>query len=327
MKSIAKSLNVSVTTISKVLNGHSDISDKTRREVLQRIAEMGYEPNMMAMNLRRSKASLVALILSDISKPYFGRVIEGYESTLNEAGFQTMTFSSMENGERETHFIRQVASMNMAGIIIDPAQDSDCQQTALKQAGIPYVFSNRFLDAENDYYVAADNEKAGYQATSYLLHRKPNAPVFCVNGPCRISPTIMRYAGYRRAMDEHGLEIKAEYIYDDCYGLADAYAVGMKIAQIGKPPFSIFCNTDQFAIGVMRALHDYGYIVPQDVSIISVDDIDTARYLIPSLTTISLPKRRIGEESAKMLIALMSGKTVENPRILLEPELIIRETT
>jgi len=328
MKDIAKSLNVSVTTVSKVINGHKDISEKMRREVLDKIVEMGYVPNIMAANLRRNKASVVALVLSDISKPYFARVIAGYERVFEAAGYQTMTFSSMERGEREQQFIRQIAAMNMAGIVIDPAQDSDPEKTALKQAGIPYVFSNRFLDAASDYYVAADNEMAGYLATRHLLERKPGAPVFCINGPDRISPTTTRYAGYRRALAEAAVSFdEQQSVHNNCFGLEDAYQAGIAIAKRCAPPFSVFCSTDQIAIGILRALHDKALRVPHDVAVIGVDDIETAPYLTPALTTISLPKERIGEKSAEMLIKLIEKQEVDEPRILLKPELVLRETT
>lgn len=327
MKDIAKSLGVSITTVSKVVNGHNDISEKTRKEVMDRIAEMGYVPNMLAMNLRRNRANMVALVLSDLSKPYYGRVIEGYERVLEAAGYQTITFSSMENREREDRFIRRIASMNMAGIIIDPAQNSDPEQTALKNAGIPYVFSNRFPQADSGYYVAADNDLAGYLATCHLLDRKKAAPVFCVNGPSHISPTVTRFRGYRKALDERKMPFRAEYVFENCFGLDEAYEIGRKIARMTRPPFSVFCATDQFAVGIVRALHDEGLRIPEDVGVMGVDDIDMAQYIIPALTTVSLPKARIGEASARMLIDLIEGREVEKPRILLKPELIVREST
>lgn len=328
MKDIANSLDVSITTVSKVINGHTDISDQMRQQVLEKIAEMGYVQNIMAVNLRRNKANVVALLLSDISKPYFAKVIAGYERVLEAAGYQAMTFNSMEQGEREQRLIRQIAAMNMAGIIIDPVQDSDPAQAALKQAGMPYVFSNRFLDATSDYYVAADNETAGYLATRHLLERKPGAAVLCINGPDRISPTTMRYAGFCRALQEaeHSID-EQNQVYNNNFGLRDAFQAGIAIAERFRPPFSIFCSTDQLAIGVLRALHDKGLRVPEEVSVIGVDDIETAAYLTPTLTTISLPKESIGEKSAEMLIRLIEKQEVEEPRILLKPELMIRETT
>ena len=327
MKDIAKSLGVSITTVSKVVNGHNDISEKTRKEVMDKIAEMGYVPNMLAMNLRRNRANMVALVLSDISKPYYSQVIEGYEQVFEAAGFQTITFSSMESCEREERFIRRVASMNMAGIIIDPAQNSDPEQKALKNAGIPYVFSNRYPHAEADHFVAADNDLAGYLATKHLLERKPGRDVFCINGPSHISPTVCRFRGYKKALEEAGLPFRREHVFENCFELDEAYEIGKRIAASTKPPFSVFCATDQFAVGVVRAMHDCGLRIPEDVGVAGVDDIEMAKYMIPALTTVALPKSEIGRRSAEMLLNLIEGRKVKEPRLYLRPELILRESS
>lgn len=327
MKDVAKSLNVSVTTISKVVNGHKDISGKTKDEVWAKINEMGYTPNFLAANLRRNNSNVVALVLSDISKPYFSKVIQGYEEVLNTAGYHMMVFSSMEQSKKEESLLNQIASMNIAGIIIDPAQNSDIEKKTLKGTGIPYVFSNRFLDSEKDFYVAADNEKAGYIATRHLLERKPGKPVYIVNTPDNISPTIDRFKGYCKAMEEANMPILNHCIFSNNFSLEDAYRAGTSIAKEIQGECSVFCSTDQLAIGVMRALLDSGIAVPSQVGVIGVDDIDVSAYLSPALTTVALPKKSIGQKSAEMLIKLIEGQKIDEYQILLDPELIVRATT
>lgn len=327
MKDIARSLNVSITTVSKVINGHHDISEKTRQDVMSKIIEMGYVPNIMAANLRRAHANIVALIFSDATKPYFGQIIEGYESVLEREGYSTITLSSNEHPEREKAFLRSIASLNMAGIIIDPSQNSDKSKEALEQTGLPYVFSSRFLDENDDCYVAADNRQAGYTATAHLLKRKPGRPVFCVNGPNGISVTVMRFQGYCSALAEAGMKAEEKYIFNNCFGLRDAYEIGLRIAKEAEPPFSVFCSTDQMAAGVMRAFYDSGIRVPADAGVIGVDDIDISSYLVPALTTVAIPRKSIGEMSARMLVSLMRGEQVQQPRVLLPVKLIVREST
>ncbi len=327
MKDIASRAHVSVTTVSKVLNGHQDISEKTREHVLKVVEEAGYVPNLMAVNLRCNKGNMVGLVLSDVSKPYFAKVIYGYESTLLAAGYQTLLFNSFEQAERQLQILRQIASMYLAGVIIDPAQHSQGSKSILESMGIPYVFSNRFFERDRDYYVAADNERASYLATNHLISRKPGRPVLCINGPDEISPTTLRYAGYCKALEDAGIAPHPEWVYNDQYGLSDAYATGRKIAESFSPPFSVFCSTDQIAVGVLRALHDAGLSIPEDAGIIGIDDIDMAPYLTPALSTVALPKEQIGEISANLLIELMKGKPVQTPRYLLDPALVIRETT
>lgn len=327
MKDIAKRMNVSVTTVSKVINGHKDISEKTKQEVFRTIEEMGYVQNFMASNLRRTKSNMVALVLSDISTPYFSEVIRAYEKTLSGAGYQILIFGSYENPDKEYDFIRQLSSLQVAGIILDLAKGSEKSIPALQAAGIPYVLSNRYIRKDEGPIVAADNEAAGYMATMHLLERKPGRPVLCVNGPDDISPTRARYNGYRRALQEAGMEPRPEHIFCDYYGLEDSFQACGEIAKRVEPPFSVFCSTDLIAMGILSGLRANGVRVPEDAGVVGVDDIEMAAYLTPALSTIALPKELIGELSAKILIDLMEGREVETPILFPSPKLIQRETT
>ncbi|HBR02180.1 MAG TPA: hypothetical protein DD738_06190 [Ruminiclostridium sp.] len=327
MKDIARRMNMSVTTISKVINGHADISERTKQEVFRTIEEMGYVQNFMASNLRRTKSNMVALVLSDISTPYFSNVIRSYEMTLSEAGYQILIFGSYENAEKEYNFIRQLSSLQVAGIILDLAKGSKNSIPTLQASGIPYVLSNRYINHDEGPIVAADNKMAGYLATKHLLERKPGRPVLCINGPDDISPTWDRYNGYCRALHEAGVELQPDYVFSDYYGLEDSFLACKEITRLMEPPFSIFCNTDLIAMGILSGLRASGLRVPEDVGVIGVDDIEMAAYLTPSLSTIALPKELIGEQSAKILINLMEGLEVENPICFLPPALIQRETT
>ena len=327
MKDIAKRMNISVTTVSKVINNHTDISEKTRQEVFKTIDDMGYVQNFMASNLRRTKSNMVALVLSDISTPFFPPVIRSYENTFSKAGYQILIFGSYENAEKEYNFIRQLSSLNVAGIILDMAKGSKNSIDALQAANIPYVLSNRYIDLEKSPVVAADNEMAGYIATKHLLERKPGRPVICVNGPEGISPTLTRCAGYQRALLEAGMKPNPEHIIPDHYGLEDSFRVCADIARRVEPPFSIFCSTDLIAMGILSGLRANNLRVPEDVGVIGVDDIEMAAYLTPALSTVSLPKELIGEISAQILIDLMERRNVETPVRFLPPTLICRETT
>jgi len=327
LKDIATKLNLSVTTISKVINNHADISEETRQQVLDTIKEIGYVPNFMAANLRRSNGRLVGLVLSDVSQPYFSEVIFGYESTLHQAGYQTLLFNSFEDPTRELSIIRQLATLNIAGVILDIAQGSERSIESLQDLGIPYVLSNRYQDEDEDYYVVADNELAGFLATKHLLERKPDRPVVCLNGPNNISPTTGRFEGYYKAMHESLCKINEAYIYNNLFGLRDAYETGLCAAKEVGIPFSAFCSTDQIAFGFLRGIYESSLRVPQDVGVIGVDGIESASYMMPALSTIELPKQQMGQQSAQMLISLIENKPVLNPRVKMTPVLKIRETT
>jgi LacI family transcriptional regulator len=327
MRDIARHLNVSVTTVTKALHGHSDISDETKKRVHDAAQELGYVLNFMAAHMRRNNGTLIGLVLSDISKPFFSDIIYGYENTLAEAGYYTLLFTSYEDANKEFEHIKQLCSLNIAGIILDLAQGSEKSVPWLRSRGVPFVLTNRYQCAHEDHYVVADNEQAGYLATRHLLRHKTDEPVLCVNGPEGISPTVRRYAGYCRALREAERVVDRKYIFQDNYGLEDAYKAGLVAGRRCKPPFGVFCSTDQLALGFMRGIFECGLRIPEHVEVMGVDDIEEARFLTPALSTISLPKEQIGVQTAEMLIARMEGRQIPNPRILLEPVLQLRETT
>ncbi|MGI6174788.1 MAG: LacI family DNA-binding transcriptional regulator [Christensenellales bacterium] len=244
MRDIARHLNVSVTTVTKALHGHSDISDETKKKVQDAAQELGYVLNFMAAHMRQTNGTLVGLVLSDISKPFFSDMIHGYEHTLTEAGYYTLLFTSYEDAHKEFEHIKQLCSLNIAGIILDLAQGSEKSVQWLRTRGVPFVLTNRYQCAHEDYYVMADNEQVGYLATRHLLRNNTDGPVLCVNGPEGISPTVRRYAGYCRALQEAGRSVDRKYIFQDNYGLEDAYKAGLVAGRRCKPPFGVFCSTD-----------------------------------------------------------------------------------
>lgn len=325
-KDIARKLGLSVTAVSKALNGNADISEARRRQVQECAKEMGYVRNFMASNIRRSSSMMVGLVCSDLSQPYFSSVLLACESVLLGAGYQTLLYSSYEDAQRELLALNQLASLNVAGLIVALAQDTK-SMSFLRDRGIPYVLFTRWHDKEDDHYVVADDYRAGYIATRCLLEQLPGRPVLCVNGPDNISPTRMRYEGYLAAMKEQRMEVEPGYVFNNARMPEDGYRAGIEAGRRIEPPFSTFCSTDFIATGFLRGIFDQGLRIPQDVSLISVDDIAEAQYMVPALSTVVLPKEQIGAMSAGMLLKLIAGGPVEEPHMTLEPRLILRETT
>ena len=157
LKDIAEKLQVSVTTISKAINNHPDISRGRRKQISELIEKMGYVPNTMARTLRSKKSKFVGLIISDNSNPYYARVVKGVEETLSLQGYHTIIFSNDEDPEKEIRFISELRSIKVAGIIITPALGNTETVDMLKKFNIPYVLAHRYLNKENDNYIIADD--------------------------------------------------------------------------------------------------------------------------------------------------------------------------
>jgi len=326
-KDIAHKLKLSVTAVSKALNNDSDISEARKQQVRECANEIGYVRNFMASNIRRSSSMMVGLVCSDLSQPYFSSVLFACENVLLGAGYQPLLFSSYEDAQRELNILNQLSSLNVAGMIVALAQNSTKSIQLLRRQNIPYVLFTRWHEKESDHYVVANDYMAGYIATRCLLEQLPSHPVLCINGPDNISPTRMRYEGYLAAMKEQDIAVAPGWVFNNLRMPEDGYRVGIEAGRRIKPPFTAFCSTDFIASGFLRGVFDQGLYVPQDVSIISVDDIIEARYMTPALSTVVLPKEQIGAMSAGMLLKLIACGSVEEPHLSLEPKLVLRETT
>ena len=333
LKDIAEKLQVSVTTISKAINNHPDISRGRRKQISELIEKMGYVPNTMARTLRSKKSKFVGLIISDNSNPYYARVVKGVEETLSLQGYHTIIFSNDEDPEKEIRFISELRSIKVAGIIITPALGNTETVDMLKKFNIPYVLAHRYLNKENDNYIIADDIQAGYIATKYLLSKRHDRVLF-INGDPHISAARDRYEGFKLAIEESNIEFNEKLTYRSGIMQEDGYYTMKDIIKDFIPPYSVLCFSDYVATGAMKALSEYGISMPEKVAIMGIDDIEMFSYMHPGLTTVHIPKKELGIKSAELLIEIMKAKDnsydnneiIEEQHIILAPKLIIRES-
>jgi len=326
LKDIAEKLNVSVTTISKALNNHPDISETRRKEILEMVEKLNYVPNTMAKSLRNRKTNFIGLIVSDNANPYYARVIRGVEEVLSVQGYHTLIFNNNEDPEKEMLFLQELRSINVAGVIITPALGNQKSTELLKKFQIPYVLANRYIDRNKDNYVIVNDLQAGYMATRYLLENRYKNVLF-INGNEHISAARDRYEGYIAAMEEKGVQISPDWIYNNGITQEDGYNFTKKIIKTHKPPFSLLCFSDYVATGAMKALNESGVSMPKEVAVMGIDDIDMFSFMHPGLTTVHVPKKDLGLKSAEMLLNLIKEPDkIKERQIVLEPRLVVRDS-
>jgi LacI family transcriptional regulator len=334
LKDIADEIGVSVTTISKVINNHPDISPERREQIQKLLEEKNYVPNMAASNLRTRKSKFVGIITTDSANPYYASQIKGIEEILTAEKYQPVIFNSNEDMDTEKEFIKNLISMNAAGVIITPAQGSRKNLAVLKQYKIPYVIANRDVASNEDNYVVVNDEKIGYSAAKYLLEKKPGVKVAYLTAPYPAPIALKRRFGYTRALKEHGLRYDENDVYGNIITADDAYNTAQKIMLRTTPPLSILCFSDNIAIGVLKYLNKYNIKIPQDIALMGIDDIEYSNFTYPELTTVSIPKKEIGIKSAVMLLELIKEKetgikneTKTNRQIILETNIAVRKST
>ncbi len=326
LKDLAERLNTSVTTISKALNDHSDISENRKREIKRLAEEMNYIPNAMAKNLRSQKTNFVGLIIGDNSNPYFSRIVKGVEERLTTEGYHTLVFNSSENPAKEIEFINELRSLNVAGVIITPAAGNQESSKLLQKFGIPYVLVNRYINKNTDNYVIVDDEKAAYLASKHLTKYK-HEKIFYLNFIDKVSTARERLRGYKKALKASGISPKQDWVINGCVNQTDGYKIMKNLLDKYELPFSVLCYSDYIALGTIRAINERDIKMPDEVAIMGIDDIDIASFIRPKLSTVHIPIGELGRKSADILMDIISEK--DNPimrQVILQPSIVIRDT-
>lgn len=334
LKDLALALGVSITTVSKALNGHPDISEKTRNQIVAYANEVNYIPNQVAKNFRQQRTNIIGVILNDNSNPYNARMMHGIENYLNARGYLPVFMDNHDDGKKEQELIRALKSLNAAGILLTPASKDSQGVKLLRDFGIPYVLTRQYLSEDEDAYVVVDDERAGYIATKYLLSYR-NPKVFFLNASETISSAQNRRRGYLRALEDDGMQPDSSWIISDCRNQLDGYNAMRKILETEKPPFSVVCFSDYIAAGAICALQERRIQIPHEVAVMGADNIEILSFVKPRLSTLDLPKKRLGMKAAEILIDIIeqnhagaeeTADAQASHRYVFKPELLARES-
>ncbi|MCL4416751.1 MAG: LacI family transcriptional regulator [Actinobacteria bacterium] len=326
LKDIAKKLGVSITTVSKAISNHPDISEKRKEQVLEAIKDMKYVPNIIAKNLREKSTKFIGLIISDNTNPYYARLIKGAEEEIANRNYHTIIFNTDENSDKEVSIINDLISLNVAGVIITPARGNGRSIKILRDYNIPFVLANRYIKKNEDYYVVANDFKAGFIAADYLAKNRFKKIIF-INGFKGISTARDRCEGYVSALKENNINSDKNWIYNDIIDQKSGYnIIKESILPAYKKYFSILCYSDYIASGAIKYLTEKGIKIPEEVAVMGIDNTELLSFSYPGLSTVVIPKFVIGNKSAKLLFNIIKNPDYPKNPIILEPELKIRDS-
>ncbi|MCH3972954.1 MAG: LacI family transcriptional regulator [Oscillospiraceae bacterium] len=336
LKDIAEGLHVSITTVSKALNNHPDISPQRKKQILDYANGIGYVPNQVAKSFRQRKTKLIGIVLGDNANPFNARMIRGIEETFAAVGYRCVLMNSHEDAEREKMLINELRGLNVAGVLLTPVSGDRSGCDLLRQYDIPYVLVKRYIEKDQDTYVVIDDYKAAYLSAEYLCGYG-NEKIYFLNFLEKTSSARLRLAGYQQALQDNGVRYDPACVVSGCVNQADGYEAMKQILEENKPPFSVMCYSDYIAIGAICAIQERGYSLPYDVALIGNDDIEILSFVKPRLTTIGVPKLRLGARSAELLYGMITEKEKAErggvephytcAREFVKPSLIIRETS
>jgi LacI family transcriptional regulator len=327
IKDVAKLAGVSTATVSHVINGTRYVSQELHTRVTEAMERLKYHPNRLAQSLRSGETKSIGLIVPDNSNPFFGEVARLCEDIGFQNGYNVILCNSGDSLEKEAAYINMLIAKQIDGVIfISTGSDSGALRE-LARLEIPVVITDRDAPDLNCDRVLVNNQHGGYQATRYLIelgHQR----IACISGPEKLDTSQQRVKGYRRALKEAGLAAIPEYLVRGDFRFQSGEEVMQQLLQVDPPPTAVFACNDLMAIGALRALHQAGLQVPEQLSLISFDNIPFSSAVIPALTCIAQPVEELARTSMKLLLDHIKNTDRKRKprRVILDPSLVERDS-
>ena len=330
MKDIARDLGVSVVTVSKVLRNHEDISEATRKRVLDRVKELDYTPNLAARGLVTGKTYLVGLVVPDLLHPFFAQVAKSLSRSLLKKGYCLTISTSEEDAELEKHEINRLLGRRLDALVIASSSTNPSVFERIQRQGLPFVLIDRNFPELHANYVGADDEAIGVLATEHLIE------IGCVRiahlrGPDN-SPGAGRLMGYLNALAKHKLKSFSGYVTRprlvDVQSRESGADLMRQLLALNPRPDGVFCYNDPMAIGAIHAILDAGLRVPGDIAVIGSGNLHYDTELRIPLSSIDQQTDMIGERTGRLTLSLLESKVRPRKRtIIIQPQLVVRAST
>jgi LacI family repressor for deo operon, udp, cdd, tsx, nupC, and nupG len=327
IKQIAEIVGVSVTTVSRALNDPKKLKPETRRKVLQAFEDYGYVYNAAAADLVRQKSTVIGVLIPNATTPLFASTLLGIQDYLQEVGYSMLVGSSKYDDTIENRLLQQFHERQVSGIIrVGFGYNRARFEDWLKSAEIPCVIMLEKLHDSEMNYVGFDNHKAALAMTNYLTSLNHKRIGLLIGPYSRTERVKKRLEGYRAGLKAAGLEVDPEIIIETEISLSNGANAFNELYSRENPPTAIFAAADYLALGALRAAHEKGLVVPQDISIAGFGDIDVAAYSNPPLTTVRVPGYQCAYLATEVLLKLINKERNRKYHYCLDTDLIIRSS-
>ena len=322
---VAEKTGYSITTISRAINDHPYVSDKTKKKIFDAMKELDYYPNNVAQQLRGKGTKLIGVIISFVINPFFTYLVDAIEKAAYQVGYQIVILQTLEEPEREKKFIEMLKKRQLDGLIMTSLDDDSPEVLKLIEAG-KIVVCNRYLGEQNIPLIHVDEKKATYEATYYLLSKGHRKIGYVTGNRGSMLPVDPRFEGYVQALKEFDIEPNSNYIFPRRLTISDGKSTLTDVLALGEErPDALLVISDEVASGILSQCHLLNIKVPETLAIIGFDDQPIAEALYPGLTTVRQPIKEMGEYVAALIIAnIEHSEHPERPE--LNTKLIIRGT-
>lgn len=325
---IAQKTGYSVSTVSRVLHDQSNkykISEDTKQAVRKAADELGYRPNMLARGLRLNQTHEVGVIVPDISNPFFATLVKSMAGELRKTGYSIFVCDADENTKLEAESLQILLEKKVDGLILAPVGLEFSHLKKAAQSNIPLILVDRCFDALAVDSVSVDNFRGAYLAVQHLI-REGHKHIAFIQGLPGTYVNEGRLQGYKRALLDAKIPLDEKLIAGEDFRNYNGYLETKLLLKLPTPPTAIFTAGDLIAMGTLEALREEQRRVPQDISLVTFDDPSFATYLSPALTAVAQPVDKMGEIAVKLLFRRMRTPEGEPKKILLEPQLFVRNS-
>jgi LacI family transcriptional regulator len=322
IQDVAKRAGVAPITVSRFINNSGYCSMETRARVEAAIAELGYVPNRLASGLRSKRTNTLALVLTDITNPFFTTIARGVEDTASDAGYAVIFCNTDESISEEKKYLRMLLEQRVDGIILVPALSTHDSVDFIEEHETPIVVLDRRIPGVKADVVRCDSEGGAYELTRLLIslgHRH----IAVLSGPRGTSTAEDRVAGSQRAIVEANLERSTQKEYYGSFTQQSGYELTRQALEDSPTPTALFATNNFIAIGALKALQDLGVHVPEDVALVGFDDLPPALITFPFLTVAAQPAYEMGRLATEVLLKRISNEMPEEYQEFILPTEII----
>lgn len=327
LEEIAQVAGVSRSTVSRVVNNSPNVRGEVRQRVWRVVKEMGYSPNVAARSLAGQHSQILGVVIPEtvgtvFVDPFFPMVLRGIADAANERRYFLM-LSAVSQSLEEDFYRRALRSQMLDGLLLVSARFGDPLIPLLLRDEIPFVTTGRRLNHPEVSYVDVDNLRGAHMAVEHLL-AQGRRRVATITGPLNMAPGLDRLEGYKAALRGAGKGIHEDLIAGGDFTEASGFTAMQQLLR--HAPDAVFAASDMMAVGALRALHQAGQRVPQDVALVGFDDAPVATYMDPPLTTVRQPVYQMGVAAVKQLLRVLENGVKGPLRTVLTTELVIRES-
>lgn len=330
IQDIAKALNITASTVSRALNNHPKIKKTTKDLVWKTANNMHYQPNSIALSLRKGRANTIGMIVPRVNRHFFSNIITGVESILNPAGYNLIICQSDEKYEKEIENVNTLITNRVAGLLISISLSTKTFEHILKAIdnNISVVMFDRTVDEINVSKVENDDLSGSYELTKYLIDQGYRKMMW-IGGSRAFNTYKNRFTGYQSALKEIGIDAEKFHVFEGNITLEDAYNYMKEFIENNELPEVIFSASDFMAMGAIMAIQEKGLRIPEDIAITGYSNEPFAALINPKLTTIEQFSKEMGKATARLLLDEIELDYEEKTarKTIIKPQIIIREST